>query len=181
MKKSRLEEIYKGTVRPQLQKDLGISNILAAPTITNIVLNIGVKDAINDSKAIKAVKAGLEKITGQLPVTTVAKKSIAGFKLREGMAIGAKVTLRGKRAWEFLDRLINLSLPKVRDFQGVRECGDGRGGYNLGIKEWIIFPEIQYDVGDKIYGMNITINTTASDDKGAMSLLKALGMPFKKS
>lgn len=181
MNKARLEELYDKTIKPGLKKELGIKNILDVPTVSKVVLNVGVKEAIGDSKAIKSVLDGLSTITGQLPVTTTAKKSIAGFKLREGMPIGAKVTLRRKKMWEFLDRLINLSLPKVRDFQGVPTKFDRRGNYNLGIKEWIIFPEVEYDVGDKIFGMNITIQTTAKDDKHAFELLKKLGMPFKKA
>jgi len=181
MNKSRLEEIYNTTVRPQLKSELNIANEMAIPTISKVVLNVGVKDAVGDSKAIKAVMDGIAKIAGQLPVKTSAKKSIAGFKLREGMPIGVKVTLRRTRMWEFLDKLINLALPKVRDFQGVSAKTDGRGNYNLGIKEWIIFPEIEYDVGDKIYGMNISIDTTAKDNEQAILLLRKLGMPFKKA
>ena len=181
MKKSRLEEIYNTTVRPQLKSELNIANEMAIPTISKVVLNVGVKDAVGDSKAIKAVMDGIAKISGQVPVRTLAKKSIAGFKLREGMPIGVKVTLRRKRMWEFLDRLISLALPKVRDFQGVPTRCDRRGNYNLGIKEWIIFPEIEYDVGDKIYGMNITIHTSTKNDEHALALLKKLGMPFKKA
>lgn len=180
MKKPRLEELYTKKIKPQLKKELKIANEMAVPTISKVVLNIGVKDAVGDSKAIKTVMDGIAKISGQQPVRTLAKKSIAGFKLREGMPIGVKVTLRRKRMWEFLDRLINLALPKVRDFQGVPVKGDRRGNYNLGIKEWIIFPEIEYDVGDKIYGMNISIDTTASSDEHALQLLRKLGMPFKK-
>jgi len=151
------------------------------PTVSKVVINVGVKDAISDSKVLKTVMEGIATISGQIPVRTLAKKSIAGFKLREGMPIGAKVTLRGRRMWEFLDRLINLALPKVRDFQGVPRRADRRGNYNLGIKEWIIFPEVQYEVGDKIYGMNITIQTTAGEDEHALLLLEKLGMPFKKA
>ena len=180
MKKARLEELYRKTIKPQLKGDLGIKNELTVPMPSKIVLNVGVKDAVGDTKAIKMVMDGIAKISGQIPIQTLAKKSIAGFKLREGMPIGVKVTLRRKRMWEFLDRLINLALPKVRDFQGVPARCDGRGNYNLGIKEWIIFPEIEYDVGDKIYGMNITIHTTTRNNEYALALLKKLGMPFKK-
>jgi len=181
MSKSRLEEIYKTKIKPELKSELAIDNEMAVPTISKIVLNVGVRDAVSDSKAIKTVIGGLEKIAGQLPVRTLARKSIAGFKLREGMPIGVKVTLRRKIMWEFLDKLINLALPTVRDFQGVAAKTDGRGNYNLGIKEWIIFPEIEYDVGDKIYGMNITIDTTADNNEHTVLLLKKLGMPFKKA
>lgn len=181
MEKARLEERYNITIRPQLLKDLGFKNIMEVPKISKIVLNVGVKDAVADSKVLQLVTDVLEKISGQAPVKTLAKKSIAGFKLREGMAIGAMVTLRGKRMYEFLDRLISLSLPRVRDFQGVPVKFDGRGGYNLGIKEWTIFPEIEYSVGDKIYGLNITIQTTAIEDKHGFELLKNFGMPFRKA
>ena len=137
MEKARLGELYNTTIKPQLQKQLGIKNVMEVPKITKVVLNVGVKDAISDSKAIQGVLDILTKVSGQVPVKTLAKKSIAGFKLREGMPIGAKVTLRGQRMYEFLDRLINLALPKVRDFQGVPVKFDGRGNYNLGVKEWI--------------------------------------------
>jgi len=181
MSKARLEELYTSKIKSELKKELGFKNILAVPTISKVVLNVGVKDAIGDSKAIKGVVEGVTTIAAQKPITTLAKESIAGFKLREGMPIGVKVTLRRKKMWEFLDRLINLALPKVRDFQGVPTRLDRRGNYNLGIKEWIIFPEVEYDVGDKVYGMNITIDTTAKTDEHALALLKKLGMPFKKA
>lgn len=180
MEKARLEEIYNKTIMPQLQKQLGYKNVMEVPKITKIVLNIGVKEAIGDSKAIQLASDMLAKIAGQLPVRTLAKKSIAGFKLREGMPIGVKVTLRDRLMYEFLDRLINLALPKVRDFQGVSSKFDGRGNYNLGIKEWIIFPEVDYDVGGKIFGLNITIHTTACKDADCLALLESFGMPFRK-
>jgi large subunit ribosomal protein L5 len=180
MEKARLEEIYNKTIMPQLQKQLGCENVMEVPKITKVVLNIGVKEAVSDSKAIQLASDTLTKISGQLPVRTLAKKSIAGFKLREGMAIGVKVTLRKRNMYEFLDRLINLALPKVRDFQGVPTKMDGRGGYNLGIKEWIIFPEVDYDVGGKIFGLNITIQTTARNDADGIALLERFGMPFRK-
>lgn len=180
-RKARLKELYIKKIRPQLKKDLGIKNNLAVPMISKVMLNVGVKDAVIDSKSINKVIEGITKISGQVPVRTFAKRSIAGFKLREGMPIGVKVTLRCKKMWEFLDRLINLALPKVRAFQGVPIRCDGRGNYNLGIREWIIFPEIEYDVGDKIYGMNITVHTTTRNDEYALMLLKKLGMPFKKA
>ncbi len=181
MKKSRLEELYNTKIKSQLKGELGVVNDMAIPNVSKVVLNVGVKDVIGDSKAIKSVMDGLAKISGQQPVKTLARKSIAGFKLREGMPIGVKVTLRRKRMWEFLDKLINLALPKVRDFQGVPTKTDGRGNYNLGIKEWIIFPEIEYDVGDKVYGMNISIDTTEENNEHALLLLRKLGMPFKKA
>lgn len=180
MEKARLEEIYNKTIMPQLRKQLGYKNVMEVPKITKIVLNIGVKEAVGDSKAIQLASDMLTKISGQQPVRTLAKKSIAGFKLREGMAIGVKVTLRRRNMYEFLDKLINLALPKVRDFQGVPSKLDGRGGYNLGIKEWIIFPEVDYDVGGKIFGLNVTIQTTARKDADGVALLESFGMPFRK-
>lgn len=181
MNNARLEKFYKETIRPELKSKLGFSNIMEVPQLTKIVLNVGVKDAINDSKSIQAVTDIVTKIAGQKPVRTLAKKSIAGFKLREGLAIGVKVTLRKTNMYEFLDRLINLALPKVRDFQGVPLKFDGRGNYNLGIKEWIIFPEVDYDVGSKIHGLNVTIHTTAHNDQHALALLEYFGMPFRRS
>lgn len=178
--KARLEELYVKTIRPQLQKQFNFKNAMQVPKLQKIVLNVGVKEAVGDSKAVTDVLGTLEKIAGQLPVRTLAKKSIAGFKLREGMAIGGMVTLRGKRMYEFLDRLINLSLPKVRDFQGVSSAFDGRGNYNLGIKEWIIFPEIEYDVTTKLHGLNITFQTSAQNDEYGRALLKGFGMPFRE-
>ena len=179
MAKARLEELYNKTLRQQLQKDLDLDSIMAVPRVKKIVLNVGVKEAIGDSKLLKSVAEAVTKIVGQKPVRTIAKKSIAGFKLREGMPIGVMVTLRGKRMYEFLDRLINLALPEVRDFQGVTRKLDGRGGYNLGIKEWTIFPEIEYNVGDRVYGVNITIDTSAKSNEHGQALLKAFGMPFR--
>ncbi len=180
MRKARLEELYETTIRPQLQRELALKNPMEVPKISKVVLNVGVKDAVADSKAVQAVVETLTKVSGQVAVKTTAKKSIAGFKLREGMPIGVKVTLRRRRMFEFLDRLINLALPKVRDFQGVPSKFDGRGNYNLGIKEWIIFPEVDYDVGSKIHGLNVTINTTARTDAHGVALLKHFGVPFRK-
>jgi large subunit ribosomal protein L5 len=180
MEKARLGEIYNNTIKPQLQKQLGLKNVMEVPKITKVVLNVGVKDAVGDSKAVQGVADIVTKIAGQLPVRTLARKSIAGFKLREGMAIGVKVTLRKKAMYEFLDRLINLALPKVRDFQGVSTKFDGQGNYNLGVKEWIIFPEVDYDIGSKIHGLNITIHTTATSDEHGKVLLEQFGMPFRK-
>lgn len=179
MAKARLEELFKGKTRSELKKKLGLNNIMEVPQVSKIVLNVGVKEAIGDSKILKAVEIAIAKITGQKPVRTVAKKSIAGFKLREGMPIGVMVTLRGQRMYEFLDRLINLALPEVRDFQGVPRKLDRRGNYNLGVKEWTIFPEVEYSVGDRIYGVNITIQTSSSDDDHARALLESFGMPFR--
>lgn len=180
MNKARLEELYTNEIRAKLQKELGLSNIMEVPKIAKIVLNIGVKEAVADSKSVQFVFDSLEKIAGQAPVKTLARKSIAGFKLREGMPIGVKVTLRRKKMYEFLDKLINLALPKVRDFQGVTTKFDRRGNYNLGIKEWTIFPEMDLEVGEKMHGMNITIQTTAANDVHGFELLKSFGMPFKK-
>lgn len=179
MAKARLEELYHKSVRQQLKERLSLKNISNVPCISKIVLNVGAKEAIGDSKILKGIEAAVARISGQKPVRTVAKKSIAGFKLREGMPIGVMVTLRSKMMYEFLDRLINLALPEVKDFQGVSRKFDGRGNYNLGIKEWTIFPEIEYNVGDKIYGMNITIHTSAENDEGGLALLELLDMPFK--
>lgn len=179
--KARLEELYLQTIRPQLQKQFDIKNVMQVPKIEKIVLNVGVKDAVSDSKAVPEVMGMIGKIAGQLPVRTLARTSIAGFKLREGMPIGVMVTLRGRRMYEFLDKLINLSLPKVRDFQGVPSKFDGRGNYNLGIKEWIIFPEIEYDVTTKLHGLNVSIQTSTRNDELGRALLKSFGMPFRSA
>ena len=181
MEKARLEEKYNKEIRSQLKKTLGLSNVMQVPKITKIVLNVGVKEAVSDSKVLKAVEKVFAGISGQRPVRTQAKKSIAGFKLREGMTIGVKVTLRKKRMYEFLDRLINLSLPKVRDFQGLTQNMDGRGSYNIGIKEWGIFPEVDFETSEKSFGMNITIDTDTKSDDAARELLKSFGMPFRKA
>lgn len=177
----RLKKRYEEEIRPQLQKELNLANIMQVPKLEKIVINVGVKDAITNSKAIQLVVDGIARIAGQAPVKTIAKKSIAGFKLREGMPIGVKVTLRRKKMYEFLDKLITLSLPKVRDFQGVTRKFDGRGNYNLGVKEWFIFPEIDYDVTDKTYGLNITVHTSARDNDSGLKLLESFGMPFRKA
>ncbi len=179
MAKARLEDLYYKTARQQLKDKLGLKNIMDVPRVSKVVLNVGVKEAIGDSKILKAVEAAVAKIAGQAPVRTVAKKSIAGFKLREGMPIGVMVTLRSKMMYEFLDRLINLALPEVKDFQGVSRKFDGRGNYNLGIKEWTIFPEIEYSVGDRVYGINVAIHTSARTDDAGLALLELLGMPFR--
>jgi len=180
MAKARLEELYNTKIRSELKENLGLKNIMEVPKISKVVINVGVKDAVKDSKVLKQVIDVVAKITGQQPVRTLAKKSIAGFKLRAGMPIGVSVTLRKKMMYEFLDRLINIALPEVRDFQGVTKNFDGRGNYNLGIKEWTVFPEIEYTVGDKVYGLNVTIGTTAKIDQHGFELLKLFGMPFKK-
>jgi len=181
MDKSRLEELYTQKLKQELKKELGLENIMEVPKLSKIVLNVGVKESVASNKALQAVTDGITKISGQAPVKTLARKSIAGFKLREGMPIGVKVTLRRKRMYEFLDNLINLALPKMKDFQGVPTKFDGRGNYNLGIKEWIIFPELDYQVMDNVFGLNITIHTTARTDDHGRALIKSFGMPFRKA
>ncbi len=180
MSKARLEELYTGSIKPELKKSLGLKNIMEVPKISKIVLNVGVKEAVADSKSVQSVLDAMRKIAGQQPVKTEARKSIAGFKLREGMPIGVKVTLRGDRMYEFLDKLISLALPKVRDFQGVPTKFDRGGNYNLGIKEWTIFPELDMQFSEKVHGMNITITTSTKNDAHAFELLKSFGMPFRK-
>lgn len=173
-----LEKLYRTELIGQLQKELNLSNIMEVPKVSKVVLNIGVKEAVSDSKVLQVVEKILGRIAGQKPVRTIAKKSIAGFKIRAGMPLGVMVTLRRDRMYEFLDRLINLSLPTVRDFHGLPTKMDGRGNYNIGIKEWVVFPEIDYDTTNKIYGLNISIHTTANKDEHAYALLKSFGMPF---
>lgn len=181
MQKARLEDLYINEIRGKLKNSLGIKNIMQVPKISKIVLNVGVKDAISDSKSVQYVYDVVAKISGQAPVKTLARKSIAGFKLREGMPIGVMVTLRKKKMYEFLDKLINLALPKVRDFQGIPTKFDRRGNYNLGLKDWSVFPEINLAVSDKVHGINITIQTTADNDAHGFELLKHFGMPFRKA
>ncbi len=178
--KSRLEELYKTQIRHELVKELKLKNIMQAPVIEKIVLNIGVKEAVADSKILNQVKETIEKIAGQAAVKTVAKGSIATFKLRKGMPIGVKVTLRGTRMYCFLDKLVNIVLPSVRDFQGVSSSFDGHGGYNLGIKDWLVFPEVDYDKVDRSRGLNITIQMAVAHDDHAHALLKKINMPFSK-
>jgi large subunit ribosomal protein L5 len=170
---------YKDEVAPALQKEFGYGSSMAIPRVSKVVVNMGVGEAIADSKVLDAAVSELATIVGQRPAITKAKKSISNFKLRQGMAIGCRVTLRGARMWEFLDRLLNLALPRVRDFRGVpAKAFDGRGNYTLGIKDELIFPEIEYNTVQKVKGMNICIVTTAGTDQEARSLLKGLGMPF---
>ena len=177
----RLLERYQKEILPALAEKLGRTNCLSLPRLTKIVINMGVGKAIAEKKYLEEALDALKQIAGQKPLTTLSRKSIANFKLREGLAIGCKVTLRGKRMWEFLDRLISLALPRVRDFRGVGLKGfDGRGNYSLGVREQIIFPEINYDKMERIQGMNITLNTTADTDEEAKSLLARMGMPFRK-
>ncbi len=178
---NRLKEYYQKEVVPALMKSLGLDNVMQVPKIQKVVVNIGLGEALDNPKALETASADLMAITGQKPIITKARKSIAAFKLREGRAIGAKVTLRGERMWSFLDRLMNVALPRVRDFRGVsRDAFDGRGNYTLGLREQLIFPEIEYDKIDKIRGMEITIVTTAKSDDHAAALLEMLGMPFRK-
>ncbi|ABB30880.1 ribosomal protein L5 [Geobacter metallireducens RCH3] len=177
---ARLNELYKNEIVPQLTKDFGYSNIMQVPKIEKIVVNMGLGEAIQNVKILDSAVEELAMITGQKSVITKAKKSIASFKLRQGMPIGCMVTLRREKMFEFLDRLINVALPRVRDFKGVSGKGfDGRGNYSLGIKEQLIFPEIEYDKIDKIKGLNITIVTSARSDEEGKALLKQLGMPFR--
>ena len=178
---TRLRKHYREVVVPQLMKELGVSNPMQVPRIEKITINMGVGEAVSDKKLMDNAVADLVKITGQKPLICKSKKSIATFKLREGLAIGAKVTLRGARMYEFLDRLVSIAMPRIRDFRGVSaRAFDGRGNYNFGVKEQIIFPEIQYDQIDKIRGMDITITTTAMDDKAGRALLAAFSFPFRK-
>jgi large subunit ribosomal protein L5 len=178
---ARLQEHYTKTIREALTKEFSYKNAFEVPKIDKIVINMGVGEAVNDRKAVDAAVAELAAITGQKPVITKSRLSIATFKLREGMAIGAKVTLRRDRMYEFIDRLINIALPRVRDFRGVpTKSFDGRGNYTLGVRDHLIFPEIDAGKVDKSKGMNITIVTTAKSDEQARSLLRELGLPFAK-
>jgi large subunit ribosomal protein L5 len=177
----RLQQYYREQVLGRLQKDLGIKNPMEVPRITKITLNMGVGEAVADKKVMDAAIGDLTKITGQKPLVTKSRKAIASFKIREGLAIGCKVTLRGARMYEFLDRLISIAMPRIRDFRGVSPRSfDGRGNYSLGVKEQIIFPEIQYDQIDQIRGMDITITTTARDNRQGRALLEAFNFPFRK-
>jgi large subunit ribosomal protein L5 len=176
---TRLKQHYEKTVKPQLVAEFGYKNPLEAPRLTKIVINMGVGEAVADSKKIQAAVDNLTQIAGQKPVVTKAKKSIANYKLRQGVPIGVKVTLRKERMYEFLDRLITIALPRVRDFRGVSgKSFDGRGNYTLGLKEQIVFPEIDYDKVDAVRGMDIVIVTTAKTDREARALLKGFDMPF---
>ena len=178
---NRLKQIYTEEIAPALFDELALENVMQIPKIQKVVVNIGVGEAIDNPKALDEAVRDLTTITGQRPVITKAKKSIANFKLREGRTIGTKVTLRGDRMWAFLDRLINVALPRVRDFRGISaEAFDGRGNYTLGLEEQLIFPEINYDQVEKVRGMEITIVTTADNDDQARTLLTKIGMPFRK-
>ncbi|MFN4062613.1 50S ribosomal protein L5 [Azoarcus communis] len=177
---ARLQQIYKEAVVPELLKQFGYKSVMEVPRITKITLNMGVGEAVGDKKVLEHAIGDMAKISGQKPVATKARKSIAGFKIRDGYPIGCMVTLRGEKMYEFLDRLVTIALPRVRDFRGIASKGfDGRGNYNLGVKEQIIFPEIEYDKIDALRGMNISITTTAKSDQEARALLGAFKFPFK--
>jgi len=178
---NRMHERYSKEVAPALFKSFGFKNVMQVPRIEKVVVNIGVGEALDNPKALDAATSDLTIITGQKPIQTKARKSIANFKLREGRLIGTKVTLRGDRMWSFIDRLLNIALPRVRDFRGVSvNAFDGRGNYTLGLKDQLVFPEIEYDKIDKLRGMEITIVTSAKNDEQARALLQLLGMPFSK-
>lgn len=175
----RLKEFYREHVLPTLQKELGYQNVMQVPRLNKIVVNVGLGEALQNAKALDAAVRDIAIITGQKPIVTRARKSIASFKLREGNAVGVKVTLRGSRMWDFLDRLCNIALPRQRDFRGISpDSFDGRGNYSLGLREQLIFPEIDYDSIDKIRGFEVTIVTTAQTDEEGYQLLRHLGMPF---
>lgn len=179
---ARLKEKYRNDIAPAIAKEFDIKNMMAIPKLEKIVINMGVGEAIGNSKILDTVVDEITAVTGQKPVITKAKKSIAAFKLREGMSIGSMVTLRGNRMYEFLDRLISVALPRVRDFRGISpKSFDGRGNYTLGIKEQLIFPEIDFNSVDKTRGMNISIVTTAENDEQGRALLKSMGMPFRQN
>jgi large subunit ribosomal protein L5 len=178
---ARLKERYQAEILPALMKEFGFKNPMQAPRLEKIVVNMGLGEAIQNGKILDASVGQLAQITGQKPVVTKARKSIANFKLRQGQSIGAMVTLRGDRAYEFLDRLVNVALPRVRDFKGVSpKAFDGKGNYTLGIREQIIFPEINYDQVERIKGLNVTVVTTARNDEEGRALLRLLGMPFRQ-
>lgn len=177
---ARLKELYRKEVMPALQKEFGYKNVMEIPQVTKITLNMGVGEGVGDKKQIDNAVGDLQAIAGQKPVITKARKSVAGFKIREGWPIGTKVTLRHDRMWEFMDRLIDIALPRVRDFRGINgKSFDGRGNYSVGLREQIIFPEIEYDKVDRLRGMDITITTTARTNEEGKALLKALSFPFR--
>ena len=177
----RMKDVYQKSVMPALQSEFAYKSVMQVPKIEKITLNMGVGEALGDKKQIDNAVADMEKLAGQKPVVTKAKKSVAGFKIREGYPIGCKVTLRGDRMWEFFERLVDVAIPRVRDFRGLNpKSFDGRGNYSMGVREQIIFPEIDYDKVDKIRGLDITITTSAKTDEEGRSLLKAFNFPFKK-
>ena len=178
---ARLNDFYKAEVASALMKKFGYKSVMQIPKLDKIVINVGAGEAKDNAKAIDSIMADLGKITGQKPIVCKAKKSVANFKLREGMPIGVKVTLRGDKMWEFMDRLFNVALPRVRDFRGINPNSfDGRGNYSMGIKEQLIFPEIEYDKIDKVHGMDVCFVTTATTDEEGRELLKLMGAPFEK-
>jgi large subunit ribosomal protein L5 len=178
---SRLQQIYREKIVPELMASLGVSNPMQVPKITRVTVNMGVGEAVADKKAMDGAVSDITALTGQKPIVTKSRKSIATFKLRAGVPVGCKVTLRGERMYEFLDRLINVAMPRIRDFRGVSTRSfDGRGNYSFGVKEQIIFPEIAYDKIDAIRGMDITITTTARDDREGRALLESFNFPFRK-
>ena len=177
---ARLKDRYRQEILPQLVKEFNFSNVMQAPRIVKVVVNVGVGEALTNAKALDATVEDITSITGQKPIITKARKSIATFKLREGRAIGVKVTLRGDRMWQFLDRLCNVALPRIRDFRGISpDAFDGRGNYTLGLREQLVWPEIPYDKIDKVRGMEISIVTTARSDEEGRRLLELIGMPFR--
>ena len=178
---SRLQTFYKDTVVPQLMEQLGFDNIMQVPKVAKITLNMGVGESVGDKKVMDRAVGDMTAIAGQKPIVTNARKSVASFKIRDGWPVGCKVTLRKERMYEFLDRLVNVAIPRIRDFRGLnRKSFDGRGNYSLGVKEQIMFPEIDYDQIDVIRGLDITITTTAKNDEEALALLKAFNFPFKE-
>ena len=178
----RLKALHRETLAPQLQQQLGLDNVMQIPTFTKIVVNVGLGEAVNDSKALENAMQDLATITGQKPRVNRARKSVAGFKVREGMPIGVKVTLRGDRMWEFFDRLLSVALPRIRDFRGLNpKSFDGRGNYTFGLTEQLVFPEIDYDDIDAVRGMDVTIVTTADTDEHGRALLESFGFPFVKT
>jgi len=178
---SSMKDVYKESVVPALHEQFSYSNVMQVPRIQKITLNMGVGEAVGDKKQLDNALADLEKLSGQKPVATKARKSVAGFKIREGFPIGCKVTLRGERMWDFFDRLVQIAIPRVRDFRGLSpKSFDGRGNYSMGVREQIIFPEIDYDKVDKIRGLDITITTSAETDEEGRALLSEFGFPFKK-
>ncbi len=176
-----LKQRYREEIVPTLMKEFGYDNVMQVPRVRKVVLNVGLGEALDNPKAVEYATRDLATIAGQQPVVTLARKSIASFKLREGRAIGAKVTLRGERMWAFLDRLLNVALPRTRDFRGVSDKLDGRGNYTLGLREQLLFPEIDYDEIDKVRGLEVSINTTAETDEEGRRLLELLGMPFRRA
>ena len=178
---AKLHDFYRESVVPELMKEFSYNSVMQVPRIEKITLNMGVGEALADKKVLEHAVKDMTAIAGQKPVITVARKSVAGFKIREGYPIGCKVTLRGERMWEFLERLISISIPRIRDFRGLSDKSfDGRGNYSMGVREQIIFPEIEYDKVDKIRGMDITIGTTASNNDEGRALLAAFNFPFRK-